>query len=419
MTSKGTLDIEQLVRDLATAGYAVTLLGARYRVTNPQGGEAVFLPRRLPKNGRATTIADIERMLTKIGFSPEQAEQAREKDRQRRLEQARKGGDALLAEAQRRADALPSPAEVQQMIRQRVSPEVSTSAPGEPRTEIMVIDADFAAELLRHNRYYDPQGNLTGEEGAARTNRPFSQQRAETYRDNILRGEWKLTHQGIALDTDGLLVDGQHRLVGLVMASEQDPNVSIRTMVTYDLAPEAFDAVDQGRKRTVADVLGARGEKNALGLASVVRIVLFYDDKRTPGEWRSATISTERAHRKVEEEPGIREATRWGALNNIALPAAEGAARHVILRGCSAERESFAEDFFTKYRTGANVGMFAPALTLRNTILSLRSNAKRKQSGLEHFALIIKAWNAEVAGRQVKSLAWRATEEVPRATHLG
>lgn len=418
MTAKGTLDMDRLVADLTAAGYTVVPVGQRYRVTNPAGGDPAFIPKRLPKNGRATSIKDIETQLARIGWDQSKADAAREIDRLERLHADKAGGDAALAKAQAEADKRPAPAEVQQLIRQRVSPEVSTSAPGEPRTEVMEIDADFAAELLRHNRFYDAAGRIDGQSGEERTNRPFSAERANRYRDAILRGEWKLTHQGIALDTNASLVDGQHRLVGLVLAAEKQPGVKIRSLVTYDLEPEVFDAVDIGGKRTVGDVLASHGEKSSLQTAAAARLVIFYDGKRSPSDWGSATVTPEQALALLAKEPELREAVRWGAVGHLGLPAAESAARHVILRSCGETGRRFARDFFDAYRSGANLAASAPALTLRNLILRQKADSKRRRNGLEQFSLIIKAWNADAAGKPVKYLMWKQVEDVPRVISL-
>jgi hypothetical protein len=43
-------------------------------------------------------------------------------------------------------------------------------------------------------------------------NRPLSRAVVEKYRQTITSRRFQLTHQGIALDTQGRLRDGQHRL---------------------------------------------------------------------------------------------------------------------------------------------------------------------------------------------------------------
>ena len=44
-------------------------------------------------------------------------------------------------------------------------------------------------------------------------NRPVSWSRVEAFANDMLDGNWRLTHQGICFDGDGFLVDGQTRLV--------------------------------------------------------------------------------------------------------------------------------------------------------------------------------------------------------------
>jgi hypothetical protein len=83
-------------------------------------------------------------------------------------------------------------------------------------------------------------------------NRPLRRTVVEGYKAAYMRGEHRLTHQGIAFSRSGELLDGQHRLTAI---SEMPSNFAAEMMVTTDVAPEAFDAIDQGLKRTHSDVL--------------------------------------------------------------------------------------------------------------------------------------------------------------------
>jgi hypothetical protein len=64
----------------------------------------------------------------------------------------------------------------------------------------------------------------------------------------MTRGEWVTTHQGIAFDVTGRLIDGQHRLEAIVQS-----NQPIRMLVTRNLSEKAFSVLDSGMKRTIAD----------------------------------------------------------------------------------------------------------------------------------------------------------------------
>lgn len=84
-------------------------------------------------------------------------------------------------------------------------------------------------------------------------NRPLSKRNYEQYRDIILRDEWQVTNDGVAFLKDGSLADGQHRLVGGLVA-----NKPITIEVTFGLTEAERDAKDLGRKRTVSDIAAIR-----------------------------------------------------------------------------------------------------------------------------------------------------------------
>ncbi len=63
--------------------------------------------------------------------------------------------------------------------------------------------------------------NITPEAATAilkgnKGNRKPRQSHIEALADAMLRGEWKQTHQGIAISPTGKLLDGQHRLLAVV-----------------------------------------------------------------------------------------------------------------------------------------------------------------------------------------------------------
>ena len=75
------------------------------------------------------------------------------------------------------------------------------------------------------------------------------------YTRDMVNGRWEFTHQGIAFDSAGRLIDGQHRLAAVVKAG-----IPIKMLVFTDSLPTAYDHLDIGYGRTAVDVLKARGE---------------------------------------------------------------------------------------------------------------------------------------------------------------
>jgi len=86
----------------------------------------------------------------------------------------------------------------------------------------------------------------------------------------IQRGEWKVTHQGIAFSRDGRLLDGQHRLLACI-----DADMPIDIMVTRNLDQSAFKALDLHGKRTFADIFGI--SNNLSACINFIAMAIFGD----------------------------------------------------------------------------------------------------------------------------------------------
>lgn len=113
-------------------------------------------------------------------------------------------------------------------------------------------------------------------------NRTVLRGKVEKMKQDLLEGRHVPTHQGIAFDLDGNLVDGQHRLTAIA-----ESGVGIRLLVTRGLGPEAFDVIDTGRVRKDFERLYMSGRdihkddsamiKFAIGSGSLGQHVKYHD----------------------------------------------------------------------------------------------------------------------------------------------
>lgn len=113
-------------------------------------------------------------------------------------------------------------------------------------TRLTLITPAMAREWLERNK----------------DNRPLRPGIVDGFLSAFRRGEWKITHQGIAFAKSGRLLDGQHRLTFI---SQLPDNIVVPMNVSNDLDEEAFDSIDQGYKRTVSDLYGVSGGLVAVG----------------------------------------------------------------------------------------------------------------------------------------------------------
>lgn len=85
-------------------------------------------------------------------------------------------------------------------------------------------------------------------------NRTMSDKLSRVYAADMLNGDWKQTHQGIAFYEDGVLADGQTRLKAITIA-----NITLMMPVTFGLPCDVSEGIDIHRKRTTANQLSISG----------------------------------------------------------------------------------------------------------------------------------------------------------------
>ena len=103
------------------------------------------------------------------------------------------------------------------------------------RQEIMTITPEIAMEFLLRNT----------------VNRKKRGWWVAALAGMIKRGEWVVSHQGIAFDKSGKLLDGQHRLEAIF-----DAGIPVQMVVSFDVDEEAYKVLDNGIKRTLSDLTG-------------------------------------------------------------------------------------------------------------------------------------------------------------------
>jgi len=101
------------------------------------------------------------------------------------------------------------------------------------RAEVMMVTPELAEKFLATNT----------------NNRPVRPTHVRALAHSIMRGEWVVSHQGIAFSTQGVLLDGQHRLRAIVVAG-----TPVQMVVTTGVSESAFKVIDCGVRRTLADL---------------------------------------------------------------------------------------------------------------------------------------------------------------------
>lgn len=139
---------------------------------------------------------------------------------------------------------------------------------------------------------------------ARRANRRISPANVSFLAWQIVDGKWGLNGQALIFDTEGRLIDGQHRCAAVVEADKP-----IRTIVIRGIDPEQFATIDTGAARTNAHVLAIKGRKYYTNVASVLKLLANYRDGHFTGT-RSRVTNT-RILALDEANPGVEDSVYW------------------------------------------------------------------------------------------------------------
>jgi hypothetical protein len=264
------------------------------------------------------------------------------------------------------------------------------------RSKVQTVTPRKAAEYLEAN---------TG-------NRPLSKRLVREFAEAMRRGEWRVTHQGIAFDSTGALVDGQHRLAAVIEA-----DTPVELTVFTDVPEGAFDVLDTGKRRNAADVLAIEGEKSAVVLAAMVRTVWLYEH-RPDLSWSGgdAGVSNHQIVESLELHPRLRDflwpgeqiATATGMIKSAA-----GAASYLVSEASGKDLAPW----FDGVIDGAGLVRGDPRLLFRRVMFThTRKQAgqvKRRQESREHVTLYLKAFIAWATGSPLTQLRYTPREPVP------
>lgn len=276
------------------------------------------------------------------------------------------------------------------------SPVSVTSTEFQPGLQIETITPAIATQMLAQNH----------------RNRPANNAHVEKLAKEMREGRWKLNGSTICFDSQGGLVDGQHRLMAIVKSGH-----AIRSYVVRNLDNEVFDTIDSGKRRNGHDTFAVQGEAYYSFLSAAVGIVGNYYGG-TPG--RRESFSNTELRDILEQHPTLRDSVAFVCRKTESAKfrlctASLLSSLHYIFSQLDA---GAATEFVDSLITGTELAQDSPVFRLRERLVqNLGSKAKLPRE--EIMALAIKAWNAFRDNRTVKFLRWiregRGSEEFPVA----
>lgn len=246
-----------------------------------------------------------------------------------------------------------------------------------------------------------------------KNNRKVRQQWVDQLADDMIAGRWRGQNgEAIRFDTEGRLVDGQHRLWACVQSG-----TAFETLLVTGVDIEDYKTIGIGTKKGLVDFLGpVYGEKNPTLYAAALRLVHVWRTGRLKSGWKSLAHSISELETAYHDHPQLADSVAWVSNHKpvrVLLNGTYAAFIHYagFLEGKQAAVESFLD------RVGSGLGLMEddPAYQLRKFLLSQKGlTAGHRRPGRDYvLALAIKAWNAAKQGEKMKALAFKVNEDWP------
>lgn len=234
-------------------------------------------------------------------------------------------------------------------------------------------------------------------------NRHLSQSWIDRYVRIQVSGQWRSTHQGMAIDSNGVLQDGQHRLHAIVEAGLPAP-----VFVFVGMDPDNFKAIDEGRLRNAGQLLAMEGEKFATTATAAVRLAHAYGapDPRRMAGYRPGNLEIFDAFQADAQR--VRDAVAWARgrpFRKIGVPPSVLAAARLVLGQVNGDANPYVATFFDGFLAGTQPGTRIllddddPRTALRNWFAN-RSLKKVRAEAIDLVAIIVRAWNYLVENRR-------------------
>lgn len=131
-------------------------------------------------------------------------------------------------------------------------------------TETVIVTPSLAQQLL----------------GTMVNNRPRDPRTVANYARLMSEGRWAENGETIKLNAAGELIDGQHRLQGVIESGS-----ALKMLVVKGVNGQAFETIDTGKSRSAADLLALEGFNHTSPMSAAARSLVLYQR----GLWEGKT----------------------------------------------------------------------------------------------------------------------------------
>ncbi len=236
-------------------------------------------------------------------------------------------------------------------------------------------------------------------------NRRVNRRKVDQLVKQMQSGEFENTGEPVIISEDGIVNNGQHRLLAVVEA-----DAVLDLDVRFGIPRKAFSKTDTGTSRSSADVLTIKGVKAGNQVSSTIRLLILY--RRGLPESIREFVSNDEVARGFDEWPDVEEIVT--AVNAHAFPKAVKSTPlyATAFMASHTPQKGKLERWLDAVATGLEVGRDSPAYQLRERLLrGIDAPIGTREGQLERFALMIKSWNLWAKNDSVTMREFRWTSE--------
>lgn len=245
-------------------------------------------------------------------------------------------------------------------------------------------------------------------------NRNISKLQVDRLAKDMKAGNWQFNGETIKVANDGTLLDGQHRLKACVISG-----TPFETAIVYDLPKNAIESIDTGRRRGDNDILKIKGFISSRELVTVVKRLILAEQGVNPAlafeSSKRSTITTHDILEYCESHPRSVEViqkvkAKNATIKNLGITTSTVSFLFLLFEQIAGT--DLATEFFEILYDTDRPLTATPIDVLRKTYWeqAAKRRAYSRKTSYDDPILMIKAWNAYVTGKTVKTLSVYAKE---------
>jgi hypothetical protein len=242
------------------------------------------------------------------------------------------------------------------------------------------------------------------------TQRTLKEKNIRKITKDILHGAWNPSNGStICFDTNFRLIDGQHRLWGIIRAKK-----AVDALIALNCRDDSYYDIDSGVSRKLPDLLTIEGYANATNMAALVRWIWKYEVKHMKCPAGAAPTNREAMAIVKSYKDKMYDAIAKGKLMRHYMSV--GLAAFVWFAYSSSMKEEITNIFnFIRAADDGEMVYRQPLRSLRDSLLKFRQikSASQRPGPLYILGITFKAINASLTHKDIKTLRMGPREGFP------